>query len=253
MWEKFRLLVFNSKITSISFFFLLLLTGMGTASIVNWISVTPVFAKSFYLGFFIAGTMIILGVIIFQPFFAFRFKYRFLDEYDEIIASLIHRFKKKSESRLINTDGVIGIRLFRVEKHTLPDDSLYVFNIVFDLVSKYSSVDKLKPKEIKVPILLDKWIQENIIDNIEKTNVQYDINTLNNMNMDKYTTQMLLYYFVEYFREENEGKSERWLKKILKKPLGSGKSKLIRQSFSNQFTILQFFLIFHLLKFMLIT
>ncbi|WP_153732756.1 hypothetical protein [Sporosarcina obsidiansis] len=226
MWERVRLLIFNSKKASISFFILLLIIGMATASIVNWISVTPVFAKSFYLGFFVAGTMIILGVILVEPFFTFRFKYKFLDEFDDPTAQVIHKLKRKAESRLKSTDGIIGIRLFRIERHTIAEDSLYEFNMVFDVRSKYAKINKLTPTKIKVPIVLDEWIQKNIIANINNVNVGYDINKLNQMKMDKYTAQMFFYYFNNYYREKYEGENNQWYEQNISEAIGKWKVKI---------------------------
>ncbi|WP_282242928.1 hypothetical protein [Psychrobacillus sp. NEAU-3TGS] len=205
---------------------MLTIIGMATASIVNWISVTPVFAKSFYLGFFIAVTMIYLGILLFEPFFTFRFKYKFLDEYDDSIAQIIHTLKRKAENRLKSTDGVIAIRLFRVERHTLADESLYQFNMVYDVRSQYAQVDKLNPIKIKVPIALDEWIQKNVIANINNVNMGYNVERLNQMKMDKYTAQMFFYYFNEYYREKYEDENELWYEQNIAKAIGSWKAKI---------------------------
>jgi len=217
MWEKVRLIVFSSKLASISFFFLLSIVGMGTAAAVNWISVDPIFAKSFYLGVVVAGTMIILGIILFQPFFTFRFKYKFLDEYHEETAEFITKLNRKSESWLRSTDGIIGIRLFRVEKHTLPNERSYSFNLVFDKHSKNNNLDKLKPKTVVIPIALDEWITNNISN---KNNIHYDTATLNKMRLNKYAEQMLLYYFNDYYRKRFPNETEQWYQTEITKAIG---------------------------------
>lgn len=217
MWEKVRLSIFNSKWASISFFFLLLIVGMGTAAIVNWISVDPLFAKSFYLGVIVSGTMIILGIILFQPFFTFRFKYKFLDFYHDKTAEFVVRVNRKSESWLMSTDGIIGIRLFRVEKYTLAEERLYSFNLIFDKHSKYNRLSKLKPKKIKIPITLDEWITKNISEN--KSNI-YDVTALNEMSLNKYAEQMLLYYFSDYYRKRYPNKEVEWYEEEISKAIG---------------------------------
>ena len=205
MWEKVRTFIYNSRIGTISLTILLLIVGMATASLVNWISVSPIFAKSFYLGATVAVVMILLGIRLFIPFYKFRFKYLFLDKYEDRMAKYITEIKKKSENWVDSIDGIIGIRLFRVEKHTMNEDVLFNFESVFDAHSKYTKLGKLLPKQIKKPISIEKWIEKEF-----KTATDDAFNKLKDYYLNKYFEQILLYYLDEHIEDASEDEKEKF-------------------------------------------
>ncbi|KOF10046.1 hypothetical protein AC739_11180, partial [Planococcus glaciei] len=107
IWGKIQDLIYNSKAGTISLTILLIIVGMIASALVNYISVSPVFSKAFYLGGTVALVTIILGLILFAPFYRFKFKYKFLENHEEVVANYLFNIKRKSENWVDSVDGII--------------------------------------------------------------------------------------------------------------------------------------------------
>jgi len=206
-WGRIQDLIYNSRTGTVALTILLIIIGMIASAVVNYISVSPVFSKAFYLGGTVALVTIILGIILFAPFYNFRFKYRFLEDYEEPVANYLFKIKRRSENWVDSVDGIIGIRLFRVQKHTMNDQIRFDFTSVFDAHSKYTKLSKVRPKYIKKHIDIDKWI-ENEFKSLNEDAFK-KIPKLN-----KYMEQILLYYLNDYQTKNFDEAQQQKLKNI---------------------------------------
>lgn len=208
-WNNITEYIARSKSLTIAVFLLIVIIGMITASIVNFISYSPAFSESFYVGGTIAVVSIFLGLYVFAPFYTFKFKYNFLSEYENHIAHYVFRLRQKSLNIFNSMDGIIAIQLFEIHRETLPDEIQYHFKKVFDFKSR--KVSRLKDKKIRMPISLIEWIYN--LNNNKKPNPSL----LNKMKMGKILKRMLFDYFHKNYRNDEKlikSISRKWKSKI---------------------------------------
>ncbi|MEE3805445.1 hypothetical protein V2H29_00615 [Lysinibacillus fusiformis] len=217
-WGHFKEYIFRDGILSILVSLLIIILGMvgaGYVNIQNAVIHDSIELIRFTLSGSVGIVIILLGLGIVSPLVDFRFRYGFLNKYENNNAQFIYNLRNRCENIKNNNLGIISFQLFELTKTTSEKNIVYEIDEVWRNDSKYDKISKLKPNQIEVPMEIINLFNRDTIKEI-------NIDQLNKFTSKKFLsklTKSVIYVpapylravydflFELYYKENNTGES----------------------------------------------
>jgi hypothetical protein len=158
-YERFTKYMAKSPILSITMATILVIIGMITAAFVNMVSGEWKLVKAFVIYGGSGLTFVLIGFVIFKPYWEFRRNFYFLEEEGKSLAEKLVGIYNRAHSIVTTVDGILAFQLFKVERHTNDEDILFSFEEVMSHKTKGFDLSPLKIKKFKVPVDLFEWLR----------------------------------------------------------------------------------------------